>query len=56
MIARIYSEIFEQLKLLPPKTVLDIDFDRHELDFLLLTKHNNRNYILKMESCKLLTN
>ena len=54
-IARIHSEIFEQLKLLPPNTVLDIDFDRHNSDFLLLTKHNNRNYILKMESCKLLT-
>ena len=54
-IARIHSEIFEQLKLLPPNIVLDIDFDRHESDFLLLTKHNNRNYILKMESCKLLT-
>ena len=54
-IARIHSEIFEQLKLLPPNTVLDIDFDRHESDFLLLTKHNNRNYILKMESCELLT-
>ena len=52
-IARIHSEIFEQPKLLPPNTVLDIDFDRHESDFLLLTKHNNRNYILKMESCKL---
>ena len=54
-IARIHSEIFEQPKLLPPNTVLDIYFDRHESDFLLLTKHNNRNYILKMESCKLLT-
>ena len=52
-IARIHSEIFEQPKLLPSNTVLDIDFDRHESDFLL-TKHNNRNYILKMESCKLL--
>ena len=54
-IARIHSEIFEQPKLLPPNTVLDIDFDRHNSDFLLLTKHNNRNYIPKMESCKLLT-
>ena len=27
-IARIHSEIFEQPKLLPPNTVLDIDFDR----------------------------
>ena len=54
-IARIHSEIFEQPKLLPPNTVLHIDFDRHESDFLLLTKHNNRNYVLKMESCKLLT-
>ena len=53
--ARIHSEIFEQPKLLPPNTVLDIDFDRHNSDLLLLTKHNNRNYILKMESCKLLT-
>ena len=53
-IARIHSEIFEQLKLPPPNTVLDIDFDRHDSDFLLLTKHNNRNYILKMESCELL--
>ena len=44
-IARIHSEIFEQPKLLPPNTVLDTDFDRHESDFLLLTKHNNRNYI-----------
>ena len=54
-IAGIHSEIFEQPKLLPPNTVLDIDFDRHNSDFLLLTKHNNRNYILKMESCELLT-
>ena len=54
-IARIHSEILEQPKLLPPNTVLDIDFDRHNSDFLLLTKHNNRNYILKMESCELLT-
>ena len=54
-IARIHSEIFEQPKLLPPNTVLDIDFDRHNSDFLLLTKHNNRKYILKMESCELLT-
>ena len=53
-IARIHPEIFEQPKLLPPNTVLDRDFDRHESDFFLLTKHNNRNYILKMESCKLL--
>ena len=50
-IARIHSEISE----LPPNTVLDIDFDRHDSDFFLLTKHNNRNYILKMESCELLT-
>ena len=54
-IARTHSEIFEQLKLLPPNTVFDIDFDRHNSDFLLLTKHNNRNYIVKMESCELLT-
>ena len=54
-IARIHSEIFEPPKLLAPNTVLDIDFDRHDSDFLLLTKHNNRNYILKMESCELLT-
>ena len=53
-IARIHSEIFEQLKLLPPNTCLDIDFDRHNSDFLLLTKQNDRNYILKMESCELL--
>ena len=54
-IARIHSEMFEQLKLLPSNTVLDINFDRHNSDFLLLTKHNNRNYIFKMESCELLT-
>ena len=54
-IARIHSEIFEQPKLLPPNTVFYIDFDRNDSDFLLITKHNNRNYILKMESCKLLT-
>ena len=54
-IARIHSEIFEQTKLLPPNTVLDVDFDRHDSDFLLLTKHNDRNYILKMESCEFLT-
>ena len=54
-IARIHSEIFEQMKLLPPNTDLDVDFDRHDSDFLLLPKHNNRNYILKMESCELLT-
>ena len=54
-IARIHSEIFEQTKLLPSNTILDVDFDRHDSDFLLLTKHNDRNYILKMESCELLT-
>ena len=54
-IARIHSEIFEQPKVLPPNTVLHVDFDRHDSDFLLLTKHNNRNYTLKMESCELLT-
>ena len=54
-IARIHSEIFEQLILLPSNTILDIDFDRHKSYFLLLTKHNNINYILKMESHKLLT-
>ena len=43
------------MKLLPPNTVLDIDFGRHDSGFLLLTKHNNRNYILQMESCELLT-
>ena len=52
-ISRIHSEIFEQTKLLPPNTILDVDFDRHDSDFL--TKHNDRNYILKMESCELLT-
>ena len=46
--AKIHSEIFKQPKLLPPNTVLDVDFDRHDSDFLLLTKHNNRNYILKI--------
>ena len=34
---RIHSKIFQQPKLLPPNTVLDIDFDRHNSDFLLLT-------------------
>ena len=33
-IAKIHLEIFEQPKLLPPNTVLDIDFDRHNSDFL----------------------
>ena len=27
----------------------------HDSDFLLLTKHNNGNYILKMEFCECLT-
>ena len=54
-IAKINSEIFEQPKLLPPNAVLDIDFYRHDSDFLLLTKHNKQNYILKMESCEFLT-
>ena len=45
-IVKIHSEILEQPKLLPPYTVLNIDFDRHNSDFLLLTKYNNRNYIL----------
>ena len=54
-IARIHSEIFEQPKLLPPNTVLDIEFDRNDPQFLLLTKHHDRAYQISMDNCELLT-
>ena len=54
-IARIRSEIFEQPKLLPFNTVLDIEFYRNNPQFLLLTKHNDRAYQIIMDNCELLT-
>ena len=39
IVGRIHSEIFDQPKLLPPNTVLDIEFERHEPEFLLLSSN-----------------
>lgn len=50
---RIHSEIFDQPKLLPPNSVLDIEFDRNSSDFLRLTQENAEHYV-KLEACYLL--
>ena len=42
-IRRIHSEIFDQTKLLPPNSVLDIEFERNDANFLLLTKIGDPN-------------
>ena len=50
-IGRIHSEIFDQTKLLPPNSVLDIEFERNNANFLLLTKLGDPNFTIQMESC-----
>ena len=54
-IGRIHSEIFDQTKLLPPNSVLDIEFERNDADFLVLTKIENPNFTIQMESCQILS-
>ena len=54
-IGRIHSEIFDQTKLLPPNSVLDIEFERNDANFLLLTKIKNPNFTIQMESCQILS-
>ena len=52
---RIHSEIFDQTKLLPPNSVLDIEFERNDANFLLLTKIDDPNFTIQMESCQILS-
>ena len=52
-IGRIHSEIFNQTKLLPPNSVLDIEFERNDANFLLLTKIHDPNFTIQMESCQI---
>ena len=54
-IGRIHSEIFDQTKLLPPNSVLDIEFERNDANFLLLTKIGDPNFTIQMESCQILS-
>ena len=54
-IGRIHSEIFDQTKLFPPNSVLDIEFERNNANFLLLTKINYPNFTIQMDSCQILS-
>ena len=49
MIGRIHSTIFEQSKVLPPLTHLEVTFERNKEDFLLLSKQANLSYGLPMQ-------
>ena len=53
----LHSEIFDQTKLanLPPNSVLDIEFERDDANFLLLTKIGDPNFTIQMESCQILS-
>ena len=50
---RLHSELFDQPKLLPPNTVLDIELDRNSNDFLKLTQKDHEHYV-KLDQCYLL--
>ena len=40
---------------MPPNSVLDIEFERNDANFLLLTKISNPNFTIQMESCQILS-
>ena len=48
-IGHIHSTIFEQAKVLPPFTHLEVTFERNKEDFLLLSKLANPSYWLQMQ-------
>lgn len=50
---RLYSEIFNQPKLLPPGSKLGITFGRSKPEFCLLTVHNTKKYSIHIVSCRL---
>ena len=52
-VSRIYSEIFDQSKPLPPNSTLSVSFDRNEDKFCLLTKRGVA-FQLKLEECYLI--
>ena len=49
MIGHIHSTIFEQPKVLPPFTHLEVTFERNKEDFVLLLKLVNPSYWLQMQ-------
>lgn len=51
---RLHSELFDQPKLLPPNTVLDVELDRNSTDFLKLTQQDDQNHYVKLDQCYLL--
>ena len=53
-ISRIHSEIFDQPKLLPPKSTLHLDFSRSDSKFCLLTKHE-KSYKIKITRAVLIS-
>ena len=40
---------------MPPNSVLDIEFERNDANFLLLTKIGDPNFTIQMESCQILS-
>ena len=50
---RIYSEIFNQTKLLPPGAKLSIVLGRSDFKFCLLSPHADNRYRIVIETCKL---
>ena len=54
VIGRIHSDIFEQPKMLPPNTTVDIKFDRNSQEFILLTNETPLDHKLYIESCQLI--
>ena len=54
VIDRIYSELFNQPKLLPPGAKLSVTFGRSKPEFCLLSPHDTNKYTVHLLSCKLM--
>ena len=48
-VSRLHSSIFDQPKCLPPKTKMNLTFERNKEEFLLLSKRANPSYWLEMQ-------
>ena len=54
VIDKIYSELFNQPRLLPPGAKLTITFGRSKPEFCLLSPHENHKYSIHMIACRLM--
>ena len=54
-IGRIHSSIFDQMKVLPPGTKIQVMFDQNKDEFLLLSNNATANYWLHMQRMVLIT-